>query len=127
MTRVLIVDDDPGFRELLGRLCQGEGLEPVAVATVDEALYALEKHPFALAIVDLCLPGASGAELAWKIRRRDGELPLMALSGHLDEWDTDDLRDLGFRRILSKPAELTDLRCAVRELILRPSQGAAEA
>ena len=65
MPRVLIVDDDRGFRSLLTRLCEEEGCGSVAVGTAEEALYSLENHAFDLAIIDLHLPGKSGAELAW--------------------------------------------------------------
>jgi CheY-like chemotaxis protein len=47
----------------------------------------------------------SGAELAWRIRERDPNIPLVALSGYLKDWDRDDLKDLGFDRVFPKPMD----------------------
>jgi DNA-binding response OmpR family regulator len=58
-----------------------------------------------LGVLDIALPGMSGAELAWKIRTACPGFPLVALSGKLEEWDSDDLRDLGFSRVFGKPMD----------------------
>ena len=45
----------------------------------------------------------SGAELALRIKEQMPDLPLVAVSGGLVLWDPDDLADLGFDHVFSKP------------------------
>ena len=69
----------------------------------ERALELLAEHRPHLAVLDIALPGISGAELAWRIRERELNIPLVTVSGQLELWDPDDLAHLGFSRILSKP------------------------
>ncbi len=104
----LIVDDDSRVRAMLVELLSKAGFRCVEAADGEEALGLLGDHTPHLSILDLALPGMSGAELAWKLRKRLPEAPIVALSGHLASWDQDDLKDLGFDRIFPKPMDCDD-------------------
>jgi len=105
---VLIVDDEDGVRAMLIELLGGEGFECLEAPDGERALEILEKSDPALGILDLALPGISGAELAFRIRELKPDLPLIALSGQLKMWESDDLEDLGFARIFAKPMDCED-------------------
>ncbi len=105
---VLIVDDEDGVRAMLVELLGGEGFECLEAPDGEHALELLEKNDPALGILDLALPGISGAELAWRIREKKPKLPLIALSGQLKMWEPDDLKDLGFARVFAKPMDCED-------------------
>mgnify|MGYP001600879482 CR=1 FL=1 len=66
--KVLIVDDDPLVRELASDLVSEAGLEPVTVATGDEALDAVKAHRPALVVLDVMLPGTDGLTLCKAIK-----------------------------------------------------------
>ncbi len=108
----LVVDDDDGVRAMLVELLSKAGFRCVEAADGEQALRVVkdlgaDRMP-RLSVLDLALPGMSGAELAWKLRKRLPEVPIVALSGHLASWDPDDLEDLGFSRVFPKPMDCDD-------------------
>jgi DNA-binding response OmpR family regulator len=108
----LIVDDDEKVRAMLVELLSRAGFSCVEAPDGEQALRVLsdlgdDRTPH-LSVLDLALPGMSGAELAWKLRGRLPGTPIVALSGHLAAWDSDDLKDLGFDRVFPKPMDCDD-------------------
>jgi DNA-binding response OmpR family regulator len=104
----LVVDDEEGVRAMLVEILSRAGFSCLEAGSAEEALTLLDTRSPQLGVLDIALPGLSGAELAWKIRRRLPGLPLVALSGRLSEWDADDLRDLGFDRVFGKPMDVDE-------------------
>jgi len=68
--KVLVVDDDAGIRSSLGAVLRMKGYVVTAVASGTEALEALQREPWQMAIVDLRLPDCSGAEAIQEIKRQ---------------------------------------------------------
>ena len=101
----LVVDDDDLVRSLLTKLLSASGFHCLPARSGEQALGLLEEHQPHLGVLDVKLPGMSGAELAWRIKEIIPELPLVAVSGCLDLWDPDDLTDLGFDHVFSKPLD----------------------
>jgi CheY-like chemotaxis protein len=106
----LVVDDEDQVRAMVVEMLSGVGFRCLEAGDGETALALLgelrdsERLPH-LGVLDIALPGMSGAELAWKIRTACPGFPLVALSGRLGDWDADDLRDLGFSRVFSKPMD----------------------
>ncbi len=81
--KILIVDDDPDDREFLQGHLSELPLEIHQAGSVREALEKVQAHRFALALVDLYMPGANGIEFARKVLG-NGEartLPIMFITG----------------------------------------------
>ncbi len=78
---LLIVDDDELLLELLNDILQDE----FTVITASDGPSSLEKLRTASVIdgliTDIDLPGMSGPQLMWEIRRRYPNLPMMGISG----------------------------------------------
>src|SRR5262249_49441451 len=68
--RVLIVDDDPGFRQLARKLLDGRGLVCAEAQDAEEAWDASRDTPYDLVLLDVNLPGMGGYELCQKLRAR---------------------------------------------------------
>lgn len=84
---VLVVEDDPADRAILLRLLEQLpywNAQIVPVASLKEALQALDDSWFALAMVDLNLPDASGLETINRLRAAKPHLPLIVVSGMED-------------------------------------------
>jgi len=117
MATVLILDDEPVIREVLGSVLAKAGHVAREAATAAEGLARLEKEPVDLLLLDLMLPGKSGAEVAWHAREAGLKTPILAVSAAMDQWDADDLRDLGITAILAKPFSNDELLEVVRRIL----------
>lgn len=119
--RILLVDDLAVNRDLLTRQLAALGLESEAVATGEDAMRRLlaaraEGRPFDAAILDHCMPGLTGPELAARIRAEPvlANLPLaLATSHRMGEMDGD-VPDVAVRIV--KPIRSMALRTAVSRL-----------
>jgi CheY-like chemotaxis protein len=82
MKRVLVVDDEPTVRTLVS-LCLKGDCEVETTADGTEALRALNSAPPDLVLLDVGLPGMSGAEVLRQIRenRETASIPVVMLTG----------------------------------------------
>lgn len=87
--KVLIVDDNDINRHILHLNCQLWGMQTVGVAGGNEALEAIRKTDFDIALVDMQMPDMNGIDLTSKIRfyKNKQELPIIMLTsiGGLDK------------------------------------------
>ena len=65
---ILVVDDDPGARLLLGTALEMAGFRVTAVADGHSALAAFREHPSDCVILDVVMPGMSGFEACMALR-----------------------------------------------------------
>ena len=85
--RVLVVEDDPVFRKLLGfqlRACQDPAFKVEAAVDLAGALRCVATGGFDAAVLDMTLPDGSGADLVARLRAAGLRGPLVVLSGHDD-------------------------------------------
>ena len=66
MALILVVDDEPGIREMVRAALRYDGHSVVAAASGEEALGILKKDSFDLLVTDLSMPGMSGVDLLRK-------------------------------------------------------------
>jgi DNA-binding NarL/FixJ family response regulator len=125
--RVLVVDDDRGFRALARDLLERAGFAVVAAANADEALAATEELPPDLVLLDVCLPRVSGYEVYRELRDRCGEdLPIMFVSGERTEpYDRTVGLLLGAEDYLVKPFDPDELVARVRRSVGRRRNGSS--
>jgi signal transduction histidine kinase/DNA-binding response OmpR family regulator len=114
---VLIVDDVPDNRILLSEIIYGFNMNPVVCATAVEALSIIlsDRYDVDIALIDICMPGISGSELANIIKKEKPLLPLVALSS-LDSF----VKTSDFEYKIDKPVNKAQLyNCMSR--LLHPS------
>ena len=68
--RILAVDDQRYFRELIEGLLEDEGYDVQTAASGEEALHILEREDFEIVVTDLVMPGIDGAELVRRVKER---------------------------------------------------------
>lgn len=79
---ILIVDDEPGIRQVLQDLLVASGYTVMLAGDGEEALLKLEGGQVDLVISDDMMPGMSGRELLWECVRRWPGLPVIILTGY---------------------------------------------
>lgn len=117
--RILMVEDDAALARSIAALLRGGGHAVDHVESGEEALTILPTEPYALAILDVGLPGMDGFELLSSLRRGGHKLPVLMLTAR-DALD-DRVRglDLGADDYLRKPFEAAELEARVRALARR--------
>jgi len=67
--RILLADDEATFRETFAKVLREEGMPVTAVGNGTDAIAAVTKQPFAVAILDIRMPGADGIKVLREIMR----------------------------------------------------------
>ena len=104
MPSILLVDDEPNLRRMVGALLDAESYEVHEAKDVASGLkLALEVEPD-LALLDLMMPGATdGLELLEKLRAHFPDLPVIMMSGRAGLADAVQAAKLGAVNFLEKP------------------------
>src|SRR5215475_13779424 len=84
---ILIVDDDPKNLTVLEAILDDPDYRVVRAESAEQALLALLADEFALAILDIRMPGVTGFELAQmiKARRKTANVPIIFVTAYYDE------------------------------------------
>ena len=79
--RVLAVDDQRYFRELIEGLLTDEGYEVVTASSGEEALHLLEREDFDIVLTDLVMPGIDGTQLVERVKKRLPDQEIVMVTG----------------------------------------------
>jgi DNA-binding NtrC family response regulator len=118
MPTILLIDDEPNIRRMLGALLRAEGFEVVEAGNGNAALIELEKLDPDAAFCDLMMPpGPDGLATLEAMRARGLEAPVIMMSGKAQLSDAVRATQLGAFQFLEKPlspeAVLVTLRSAL--------------
>src|SRR5579872_3790383 len=80
--KILIVDDELVVRDSLGKWFTSEGYAADPVAGAREALEAIQRKEFDIALVDIKMPGMDGMELQARLKDADPELAVIIMTGY---------------------------------------------
>ena len=80
--RVLCVDDEPVILQILRRLLEVQGFEPVTCGDPLAAIALFDESPFDVVITDIHMPGMDGMALTRALHERQPELPVVVVTGH---------------------------------------------
>jgi PAS domain S-box-containing protein len=85
--RILLVEDEPGLRDITQRVLARAGFEVTTAAGPDEAILAAESmtEPIDLLLSDVVMPGMRGPELAIRLRQNRPGLHVLLVSGYAEE------------------------------------------
>jgi DNA-binding NarL/FixJ family response regulator len=114
--RLLIADDDPVMRLLLGAIVRADPeLELVAEAhDADEAIALAAEHRPHVALLDVEMPGGGGLRAAREIHARHPEIRLLTLSAHEDAETRDAMAAAGASGYIVKGAAPADVLSALK-------------
>jgi DNA-binding response OmpR family regulator len=117
--RVLVVDDDERFRDLLQRALATDGHAADLAGNVDEALGLLALVTYDLILLDVMLPGTTGLEMCTRLRESRSDVPILLLTARDAIEDKVAGLDCGADDYLTKPVAFPELFARMRVLLRR--------
>jgi DNA-binding response OmpR family regulator/putative methionine-R-sulfoxide reductase with GAF domain len=117
VARVLVVDDERFFREVIGEVLDKAGIPHVAAETGAEALRAASDPEIGVAVLDVQLPDMNGLEVFRRVREARPDLRVIILSAHTDQEYVLEALRLGACDYLAKPIHEEELALAVRRAL----------
>jgi two-component system response regulator MprA len=124
--RVLVVDDDPGVRQAVGRALAFEGYDVVQAGDGSEALRLIEVDRPDAVVLDVVMPEIGGLEVCRQLRAQGDDLPVLVLTARHAVADRVAGLDAGADDYLVKPFALEELLARLRALLRRSDAGADE-
>ncbi len=121
MTKVLVVEDDPGILRTLADNLKFEKYDIVTAMDGDTAYKLQQSQRPDLIVLDLMLPQMSGLELCRKLRREGAQVPILILTARSEEADRVLGLDLGADDYVTKPFSVPELMARIRALLRRTS------
>jgi len=115
---VLAVDDDPAIRELIADYLAENAVRVTAVANGTEMRRVLQTESVDLVLMDLRLGGEDGMQLARSLRDTS-QVPLMIVTGKLDEADRVMGLELAADDYINKPFSSRELLARIRAVLRR--------
>jgi two-component system NtrC family response regulator len=116
-TRILVVDDERFFREVIGEVLERAGLPYATAETGAAALAAAQDPAIGVAVLDVQLPDLNGIEVFRRLRELRPDLRVIILSAHTDQEYVLEALRLGACDYLAKPIHEEELALAVRRAL----------
>ncbi len=125
MNTILVVEDDVEVRELLTFTLQRAGFKTIEAESSEAAMRKLDGLLPDLIVIDWMLPGASGVDLARRLRlaQLTKDLPLMMLTARGEEADKLKGFDSGIDDYMTKPFSPRELVARLKALLRRTGVG----
>ena len=123
--RILVIDDDEDMPIVAGLALESLGYSLTIVQSGLEGVKAARGSVFDLLIVDLKMPGMSGAATIKEIRTFRPDVPVIVMTGSLDP--IAESIEPEIRLCLYKPFHVNELRDAVEKILEEQRQAKAEA
>jgi CheY-like chemotaxis protein len=114
---ILLVDDDPGAREILGTIltCFGATVTPASSAA--EAVHHFSTATPDVLVSDIGMPDEDGYALIRRLRLSASQVPAIAVTAYADPRDRDRALTAGFQAHVAKPVEPHVLAAAVLRVL----------
>jgi two-component system cell cycle response regulator len=117
--RILAVDDQRYFRELVEGLLRDDGYSVRTASSGEEALHILEREDFEVVVTDLVMPGINGCELVEKVKERLADQEIIVVSGVVDVATAVQAMKLGASDYLLKPFDQAALADSIERILDR--------
>ena len=116
-TKILVVDDETQVRNLLVSVIERDGHVVLAAGDAGKALEILGRNHIDLILLDLHMPGpADGEDLLFLLRDRGDDVPIIIVSGYVDDEVTVNLPDC-VHAVLKKPIRIEKLMDTVTQVL----------
>ena len=114
---ILLVDDDPGAREILGTILTGFGATVTPAASAAEAVQHFTTAAPDVLVSDIGMPDEDGYSLIRRLRRSASRIPAVAVTAYADPRDRGRALTAGYQARVAKPVEPHVLAAAVLRVL----------
>jgi DNA-binding response OmpR family regulator len=121
MTRILVVEDEPGIALGLEDDLKMEGYEVEVIGDGAVACRRARETAFDLILLDVMLPGKDGFEICRELRRANLQMPILMLTARTQEAEKVMGLELGADDYVTKPFGTRELRARIKALLRRAS------
>jgi DNA-binding response OmpR family regulator len=119
MTRILVVEDEPGIALGLEDDLRMEGYDVEVIGDGAVACRRARETPFDLVLLDVMLPGKDGFEICRELRRAGMRVPILMLTARTQEAEKVMGLELGADDYVTKPFSTRELRARIKALLRR--------
>ncbi len=128
MQKILVVDDDPGIRDVVCFALQKAGFATATASDGEQALARFAADPPALVVLDILMPELDGVEVCRRLRTdaRGRAVPIVFLSSKDDEVDRIVGLEVGGDDYVAKPFSPRELVARVRAILRRAGAAPAD-
>jgi DNA-binding NtrC family response regulator len=116
MMQILIADDDPLQRELLGGFLENQGYRVLAAADGDAALRLFRRESVQLVLLDQRMPGLTGERLLAELKALNPQVRAVMITAYGAVETAVSVMKLGADDFLEKPVDLQALLEQVRQI-----------
>ena len=117
MKKILIIDDEAPIRNVLKIHLQNASYEVMDSSTGKEGIELALANEFDLILCDLKLTDMSGLDIIRSLRISKNDLPILAISGFINDEVIEEVNAIENVGYLSKPFLKEELRNAVRDIM----------
>lgn len=120
--KILIVEDEPAIREMVALVLSNAGLEPIEAGDAGSAQALIAERGLPdLILLDWMLPGASGIDLARRLKKDEltRDVPIIMLTARGEEEDKVRALDVGADDYVTKPFSPRELVARIRAVLRR--------
>jgi DNA-binding response OmpR family regulator len=115
--RLLLVDDEKGFVDVLSKRLAKRNIHATRAFSGSEGIQLLRRADFDVAVLDLKLEDMDGIEILKIFKKMDPRLPVIMLTGHGSEKASREGLRHGAFDYLTKPHELAELVAKINEAV----------
>ena len=115
--RLLLVDDEVGFAEVVSKRLRKRGMRVKTAFTGSNAIKAIRKQDFDVAVLDLKMEDMDGIEVLKIFKKAYPEMAVIMLTGHGSETAAEEGLKNGAFDYLTKPCDLEDLVEKIHEAV----------
>ena len=119
--KILVGEDSSVIINLTKSILSFENYQMKAAKNGKQVLELLGKEDFDLILMDLNMPVMDGASCTKMIRELDdpikSKLPIIAISGNMNNYTMDEFRKMGFDDFIQKPLDYDKLLATVKKIL----------
>jgi DNA-binding response OmpR family regulator len=105
-TRVLLVDDERDFLDIMAERIRVRGMDVTATTSAEDAVKMVENGSYDVVILDLMMPAMDGFKALKLLRNTRPEVQIILLSGDVPQEKCIEAIKLGALDVIEKPADL---------------------